>query len=390
MTRNLKTPLFPEGRPLVSALLTLPLALVLALLLTGGHDVLSEPARLASYLTVWLGDVLLFFFMLYTGRTDRFRAVLFIAFALALSATFIVRMIQIRGHMSYTGENILSCDVPFCHLVTTMILIPMALSQSIIFPGRIEGGFADISSMLVIVALALLVLGRGFCSWGCFYGGWDDFFSRLRKKPVIAKIPTGLRRLPFAVLALVALTSAATLIPTYCDWICPFKAVTEYEKVTGAMSVLKALVFLSLFLGLVVVLPILTRRRTQCSWLCPMGALCSSAAKINPHEIRIDTEKCIHCHKCEKNCPMGALDEGAVEKGRADFSCVKCGKCIDVCPTGAIGYHVRWTAVLKSPGAARIAYLYAGFTFLAVFSGGTLQQFLLLLANLFTKGSLLS
>ncbi|HNX05235.1 MAG TPA: 4Fe-4S binding protein, partial [Opitutales bacterium] len=157
-------------------------------------------------------------------------------------------MVELRGHMSYNAGNILSCDVPFCHIVTTMVLIPAALSQSIIFPGRIEGGFADVSSMLVIVAIGVLVLGRGFCSWGCFYGGWDDFFSRLRKKPLLAKTPPSLRRLPFAVLALVAITSAATLVPTYCDWLCPFKTVTEYESVTNATSLLKAAIFLSLFL----------------------------------------------------------------------------------------------------------------------------------------------
>jgi polyferredoxin len=388
--KPVKTPTFTEGRPLLSALLTLPLLPVLALLLTGGHDVLSNGAQLAAYLCVLAADLALFFLMLWTGKTDRWRAVLFISFALALSATFIVRMIEVRGHMSYNGGDILSCDVPFCHIVTTMVLIPMAFAQSITFPGRIEGGFADISSMLVIVAIALLVLGRGFCSWGCFYGGWDDFFSRLRKRPLITKISSMLRRLPISVLALVAITSAATLVPTYCDWICPFKTVTEYEAVTGVASFLKAAVFLGLFLGLVVVLPILTRRRTQCAYFCPMGALCTGAAKMNAHEIRIDPDKCLHCKKCEKNCPMGALDGDAIEKGRPSVTCSKCGRCVDECPTGAITYRLRWGGFAVRPDVARLLFLYAGWTFLAVFSGGSLQQFLLIVMNLVTKGSALS
>ncbi|HNX05234.1 MAG TPA: hypothetical protein PKI32_07010 [Opitutales bacterium] len=70
MTNTPKIPTFTEGRPILSALLTLPLALALALLLTGGHDVLSQGDRLFAYLTVWLGDCALFFLMLYTaGRT---------------------------------------------------------------------------------------------------------------------------------------------------------------------------------------------------------------------------------------------------------------------------------------------------------------------------------
>ena len=77
--------------------------------------------------------------------------------------------------------------------------------------------------------------------------------------------------MPFAVLLMVALTSAAALLPTYCSWICPFKAVTEFEQVASVESATKAGIFLSLFGGLVIALPVMTRKRTQCSFLCPHG-----------------------------------------------------------------------------------------------------------------------
>ena len=56
--------------------------------------------------------------------------------------------------------------------------------------------------------------------------------------------------MPFAALIIVSLTAALTLVPTYCDWICPFKAVTEFEQVTSVESAAKAGVFISLFAGL--------------------------------------------------------------------------------------------------------------------------------------------
>ena len=136
-----------------------------------------------------------------------------------------------------------------------MMILPAAFTKSIIFPGSIIGGFANISSMVVLWLVATLVLGRGFCSWGCFYGGWDDGFSRIRKRPVIKKISEIWKWMPFAVLIMVALTAALTLMPTYCAWICPFKAVTEFEQVTSVESAAKAGIFFSLFGGLVVVLP---------------------------------------------------------------------------------------------------------------------------------------
>ena len=138
--------------------------------------------------------------------------------------------------MSFSNENILSCDIPFCHIVTTMIIIPITFAKGIIFPGSLLKGFASISTMLVIVLGVNLAIGRGFCSWGCFYGGWDDGMSRLRKKPIIKKVNPAFKWLPFAVLIIVALSSAILLSPTYCDWICPFKTVTEFEKVTYTIN----------------------------------------------------------------------------------------------------------------------------------------------------------
>jgi ferredoxin len=121
-----------------------------------------------------------------------------------------------------------------------------------------------------------------------------------------------------------------------------------------------------------------------------MGALCTGAAKVNPHEIRIDPDKCLHCKKCEKNCPMGALDGDAIERGRPSVTCSKCGRCVDECPTGAITYRLRWGGFSVRPDVARLLFLYAGWTFLAVISGGSLQQFFLIVLNLLTKGSALS
>lgn len=97
--------------------------------------------------------------------------------------------------------------------------------------------------MVVLWVVATLVLGRGFCSWGCFYGGWDDGFSRFRKKPVIKKISESWKWMPFAVLIMVALTAAFTLAPTYCEWLCPFKAVTEFEKVTSVKTAAQTGIF---------------------------------------------------------------------------------------------------------------------------------------------------
>ncbi|MBN1403311.1 MAG: 4Fe-4S binding protein [Opitutales bacterium] len=379
----------PKGW-LSSIALTIPIALLLALLLSNGDAaIFKEADKRFAYLSVLLMDILLFFKMVKTGKTDRYRSILFIVFALALSVTFIARMFETRGAMTYDNTDLLECNVPFCHMVTTMIIVPAVLAQSIIFPGRIEGGFADISSMLVLVAGALLILGRGFCSWGCFYGGWDDAFSRIRKRAIWKNPPNYLRWGGFAVLLLVATSSAALLVPTYCDWVCPYKAVTEFEAVQNMESALKAVVFVSLFLALVVILPIFTKKRTQCAWFCPMGALCSITGKaVSPYQIRINTDSCVKCGKCISACPMSALDSSSLASGKASMGCSLCGKCIDACPTNSISYHVRFSDKLNKPALSRMLFIYAGFTFLAVFSGATIQHFIILMLRTIANISL--
>ena len=252
------------------------------------------------------------------------------------------------------------------------MILPAALTRSIIFPGSVLGGFADISSMVVLWFVATLALGRGFCSWGCFYGGWDDGFSRFRKRPVIKRISDIWRWMPFAALIIVSLTAALTLIPTYCDWICPFKAVTEFERVTSVESAAKAGVFVSLFGGLVVVLPALTRKRTQCSFLCPLGAINTVSNKINPFIVAIDRNKCTECYKCVEVCPLYAITKEDVRKGEISVFCSKCGKCIDACSKGAIGYGIKGVPTGTMKNFPRNLFLFVSFLFMSIFSAGSI------------------
>jgi ferredoxin-type protein NapH len=255
--------------------------------------------------------------------------------------------------------------------VIPMMILPAAFTQSIIFPGSILGGFADISSMVVLWSVATLVLGRGFCSWGCFYGGWDDGFSRIRKKPVIKKINEIWKWMPFAVLIMVSLTAALTLVPTYCDWICPFKAVTEFEQVTSVESAAKAGIFISLFAGLVVVLPVITRKRTQCSFLCPLGAVNTISNKIGPFTVKVDKKACTECFKCVEVCPLFAITKDGIKEGKVSVFCSKCGKCIDACSKNAIHFGIRGIPSGTMKNFSRNLFLFVSFLFISIFSAGS-------------------
>ena len=355
-----------------SLLYTLPMFLITFLFITGGKPDFSDPASGLAMLTVFLLVNILYFLMHFTGKTDKYRAVLFIIFALSLSYTLIHNMIQVRQSMSFSQADIVECKIPFCHLVIPMMILPAAFTKSIIFPGSIIGGFANISSMVVLWVVATIVLGRGFCSWGCFYGGWDDGFSRFGKKKVIKDISGLWKWMPFAVLIMVTLSAALTLMPTYCSWICPFKAVTEFEQVTSVESATKAGIFLSLFGGLVIAMPIMTKKRTQCSFLCPLGAINTLSNRITPFTVKIDKNSCNECFKCVEVCPLYAITREDIKAGKVTLFCSKCGKCVDACSRNAIHYGIRGIPAGSMKGFSRNIFLFVSFLFMAVFSAGSI------------------
>jgi len=342
-------------------LLCLPMLLLSAMMLLGGQGGTGDPLQLLAGGVTWAAMNAVFFLMLLTGKTNRYRSVLFIAVAVGFVITFITNLLETRGSMILTEANTIAGETPFCHLVIPMIIIPAAITRTIIFPGSLLTGFANIASMVVLWLGFSLALGRGWCSWGCFYGGLDEGFSRVAKRPLIKRIDRKWIYLPFAVLLVVVLTSALALSPTYCEWLCPFKAVTEFAEITSFTAVVQTIIFVALFLGTVIVLPILTKRRVQCGLFCPFGAMQSLINKLNIFEVRIDTQKCVECERCVKACPTFSLDEGSLDSGKPLLTCTKCGQCVDVCPKQAISYHIKGTPLGVRLNAARLLFLYPAF-----------------------------
>ena len=59
---------------------------------------------------------------------------------------------------------------------------------------------------------------------------------------------------------------------------------------------------------MVVVLPLLTKKRTQCGLFCPMGAMQCVTNKVNVYDVRIDPDKCSECGHCVRQCPTFSFD----------------------------------------------------------------------------------
>jgi polyferredoxin len=301
-----------------SALLTLPMLLFTALFVLHGLKPGTQGAAALTY--IFLNS--LFFLMVYTGRTYKYRSIFFITYSLCFILTFITNLIELRGTMQYSPATMLDGDNPCCHLVIPMMIIPAALTKTIIFPGSMFASFAGISAMIILWLGVTLAVGRGWCSWVCFYGGMDDGFSRLCRKPKLT-ISKQWTYLPHAVLLFSVLVSAATLSPAYCEWLCPFKAVTEFSVIDSLTTAVQTVIFVLLFILLVIALPILTGRRTQCGLFCPFASFQSFTNKFNIFDLSIDREKCINCQQCVNNCPTFSLSPDSIAQGKTLLTCTK-------------------------------------------------------------------
>jgi len=96
----------------------------------------------------------------------------------------------------------------------------------------------------------------------------------------------------------------------------PYKAVTEFVEVTSIKTLIQTIIFVTLFIGLVIILPLLMKRRAQCGIFCPFGAFQSLTNKVSAFEVRIDQEKCTKCLRCALTCPTFSIDNESIGKGK--------------------------------------------------------------------------
>ena len=360
-----------------SVLLTLPVALWSALMFTPAFAHANRAQRISAILTAAF-MVVLFFLMMRTWKTYRWRRWFFVALGLLFPVGFIHNVMVMRGTMGIPIEEMIAGRTPFCYLPIPLLILPAALTRTLVFPGSIlpGGGMsgAGMAAMAGIWLAITLVVGKGWCSYACFFGGIEEGMASIPAKAKFRKIDRRWRYGPWAVLLAMVLLSLALFEPAYCMWLCPFKAVSEYVAARNTVGLVQNGIFVLLFAGLVIGLPLLTKKRTQCAFFCPFGAFQSIFNKASVFDVRIDSARCTPCLLCQKSCPTMSLTDESIARGETLMSCMKCGACVDACPKDAVAWHIRGTEVAVKPERARLMFLYAAWAMAIMFGGSIIAQ----------------
>ncbi|MCE7740746.1 MAG: 4Fe-4S binding protein [Candidatus Heimdallarchaeota archaeon] len=228
------------------------------------------------------------------------------------------------------------------------------LSPMVPLQGGAEPTGGVISGSLIVFAglfVLSLFLGRAYCGWVCPVGGMQEVVISAKKNN---------RRI-----------KAKSFFTKWVIWIpwLTFLIINPFVRGSGRISEVnffylteeKMYISLSAYIstgemdpsyfvyfavvGIILILAILVGKRSFCHhvcWIAPfmiVGRWISNFLRIPSLRLKPNSEACIECHRCTRECPMSLEVESMVLKGKIEHrECILCGNCVDVCPKGAITY----------------------------------------------------
>lgn len=238
-----------------------------------------------------------------------------------------------------------------------------------------------------------LFLGRAFCAWGCMFGAYQDFVSRVTKTLRIKPIKSKYGRWLLAFIVTLLIVSFILTNQNYWPSLYWFAAMTvfagmtvwwlvEKDKSVKNLLTLPKYIYVAQYLGgiialwitlnvfqkgftfvfekygvfadeqwvalfllaALVALGIVTvEKRVFCKYLCPVGMVLRFTSAIpfpKKYKVRATGEQCIQCGKCNKECmmglkPMEEIDKYGVVK---DPNCINCLACVSTCPKNVLDF----------------------------------------------------
>jgi len=245
-----------------------------------------------------------------------------------------------------TWSRILLMILVTAHLVTWYVLGLHAVGSI-----GIEALFSGLSRGILnagfvfwgLVLVSVLLFGRAFCGWFCWFGGYLELVEwgigdRLKVR-LPRRMPLYLAAIPFV--ALFAKVYGSLLV----NWLNGFPAtftfrLADMEPWGGQQTGISILITFVLYGP---ILLYVFGRHAWCRHLCPIGALLKIFGRIGIGKVRLVNGECNGCGRCSRVCSMqvDVMSDLKAHGQVRSLDCIRCLKCTDECPTGAIAFTMR-------------------------------------------------
>ena len=202
--------------------------------------------------------------------------------------------------------------------------------QAIFMSGLVLAFMPQYNPVGKYLFLTILLVGVFFCGWVCPFGALQDWLAKLARflKLPRYQVPDKYQKyLQLSRYVLYAL-GVVGIVFAFLN----ARKVFNHDFFSGKLT-LTAGIILGIF---VLASPFIDR--PFCNYFCTKGAHYGLFSVLRIFGITRDESKCIHCHLCDKKCPMNIKIE------RNQFirhpNCINCLTCVSVCPKKCIAYKL--------------------------------------------------
>ena len=333
------------GQSKVHSIIASLLSTFLIFFLTS-HGTGSLAAIGTSVILALFGGIITFS-ILWKGMISPFRVAIFVLMGILFSISFSIEHTLSRGSILLSQSVVSAGTTPICPITIPFVSVPLVITGKMIFPSSV----AALISILFLWLAMIILLGRGWCSWICFFGWISQFFASIPKKPLIRldTVPKWAKLFPYALMLFLILVALVTFSPIFCSWMCPLRILYDPPVVTSTVDWIKALIFVIGGFVLLMAGPFLTKKRLYCSLVCPLMPANAIVGSVSPFRVSVNHDACINCGLCIKSCDVFAMSTETSEKPQPTIECVRCGHCMDICPKGAIDYTLVGTTARVRP-----------------------------------------
>ena len=176
----------------------------------------------------------------------------------------------------------------------------------------------------------VLAVGVFFCGWVCPFGTIQDWLGWIARK---CKLPRF--KMPWKVQKYLQLSRYIFLGLMFFGITFSFSNTRFYFQDNLVHNMLSWISGITLAVFLIASLFF---DRPFCNYFCMKGAADGLMSMIRPLSIRHDRKACIHCHLCNKLCPMNIPVESATFVRHPN--CINCMQCVCKCPKDCLKYKL--------------------------------------------------